>query len=454
MYVKFKKQIGKPMYIQLYDAICADILSGKLRKGMFLPSRRALAAELNIAQNTVEGAYKMLADTGYVTPVPRQGYVVSFTNPLLSGDTPWEMNAPEQVVFSPNGIDTTHINRAAYAKIMRDIMYNDGRDIFSYAEKGGEFELRSAISKYLYMFRSVKCSPDTIIIGAGAEYLVSALSAIFGKESAVIFENPCNTSFYRVLTSANQNVITLPLNGGRVDFDALNSSGGNILFIDPDTRFPRSSAMDEEERRTLLEWAYMEKDRYIIENCIGSEITPEQPGTLYSMDTENKVIYLGSFSRSFSPAVKTAYMVLPPALMEKWKAYHVYYYALTPKSEQLALADFLNKGYFTKHCRDMRRVYREKRKYFEECMSAGFGEKFKVESASAGTYITATLVSFTAEETKKAARIGGVKLLSLNSYNVNKEFETIAGDRLVIGYGDLTREKIRLGVRLWSDMMK
>ncbi|MBQ3470857.1 MAG: hypothetical protein IJH17_00560, partial [Clostridia bacterium] len=291
-------------------------------------------------------------------------------------------------------------------------------------------------------------------IGAGAEYLVSALSAIFGKESAVIFENPCNTSFYRVLTSANQNVITLPLNGGRVDFDALNSSGGNILFIDPDTRFPRCSAMDEEERRTLLEWAYMEKDRSIIENCIGSEITPEQPGTLYSMDTENKVIYLGSFSRSFSPAVKTAYMVLPPALMEKWKAYHVYYYALTPNSEQLALADFLNKGYFTKHCRDMRRVYREKRKYFEECMSAVFGEKFKVESASAGTYISASLDGFMAERTKKAARIGGVKLLSLNSYNVNKEFETIAGDRLVIGYGDLTREKIRLGVRLWSDMMK
>ena len=441
------------MYIQLYDAICADILSGKLRKGMFLPSRRALASELNIAQNTVEGAYKMLADTGYVTPVPRQGYVVSFTNPLLSGDTPWEMNAPEQVVFSPNGIDTSHINRAAYAKIMRDIMYNDGRDIFSYAEKGGEFELRSAISKYLYMFRSVKCSPDTIIIGAGAEYLVSALASIFGRESAVIFENPCNTSFYRVLTSANQNVTLLPLNGGKFDFDALNSPVGNILFIDPDTRFPRSNAMTEEERQALLDWAYMENDRYIIENCIGSEITPEQHDTLFGADTENRVIYLGSFSRSFSPAEKTAYMVLPPSLMEKWKEYHVYYYALTPKSEQLALADFLNKGYFTKHCRDMRRIYREKRKYFEECMYAEFGEKFNVESAAAGTYISASLEGNTAEEIKKAARAGGVKLLSLNSYNVNKEFETITDDKLVIGFGDLTREKIRLGVKIWGGIM-
>lgn len=453
MYVKFKKTAEKPLYIQLYDAICADILSGKLRNGMKLPSRRALAAELHIAQNTVEGAYKMLADTGYATAIARQGYVVSFNSPLLSIDTPWERSAPEQVVFSPNGIDTSHINRAAYAKIVRDIAYDYGKDLFSYPDKGGEFELRNAISKYLYMFRSVKCSADTIIIGAGAEYLVTSLAAIFGADKPFITENPCDNRFYRVLSSYGQGIIKLPINDGEFDFDKLQKAEGNVLFIDPDARFPRSAAMTDEERRALLDWAYARDGRYIIENCIDSEITQEQHTSLFSMDTENRVVYLGAFSRSLSPSVKTAYMVLPQELMEKWKSFHTYYYALTPKLEQLALTDFLNKGHFIKHCREMRRIYRDKRRYLEECIFNCFNGALSVTGASAGTYITASFDGRTADEIKKITRMGGVKLLSLNSYNVHKEFEAVKNDRLVIGFGDLTREKISLGIKLWSNLL-
>lgn len=448
MYINFDKKSGKALYIQLYEAICSDIVSGRLLCGMKLPSRRTLSEQLSISQNTVDGAYKMLVDTGYAISIPRQGYVVSFKPSVYIKNTPWEINAPEEVVFSPNGIDISRINRASYAKLVRDISYNDGKDIFSYADKGGEFELRSALSKYLYSFRGIKCAPDRIIIGAGAEYLLSSLAALFGSKNAFITENPCETHFYRVLSSYGHNVITLPLNSEKFDIDALYKSDGNILFTDPDARFPRSDAMDNNERQSLLDWAYSADNRYIIENCCDSEIMWDSHMPLYNMDNRGKVIYLGSFSRSFSPAVKTSYMVLPQELLLLWKNTHTYYYALTPKLEQFTLEALLSKGHFTKHYKAMRRLYREKRRLLEDCLTSSFGDAVSIYSCSGSTYITAVFKDKTPNEIKRLTRAGGVKLFSLNSYNIKKETEPVKDDRLVIGFGDLNREKIKLGITL------
>ena len=446
MYIELDKKQRKALYIQLYEAISEDIISGRLRNGVKLPPRRALANQLDVSQNTVDGAYKMLLDTGYVISVPRQGYIVSFKASVYGGDTPWEITAPEEVVFSPNGIDTSRINRTAYAKLLKDTAYN--ADIFSYVDKSGEFSLRSAISKYLYSFRGIKCPPDRIIVGAGAEYLLSSLAALFPTDTSVIMENPCDTHFYRSLAAYRNRVVTLPSNIDEFDADALYASEGKILFIEPDARFPRSTTLSAEERQCILDWANGDDGRYIIENCCDCEIRWDSPETIYSMDKNNKVIYLGGFSRSFCPAIKTAYMVLPPDLLALWKRGHVYYYALTSKTEQIALAEFINKGYFTKHYKNMRRIYKEKRMYLTECLANAFGDRFILRGTAGSTYISAELKGMEAEEVKKSARRNGVKLLSMNSYNINKESEPIDNDRLVIGFGDLTREKINLGIRL------
>lgn len=452
MYTELDKKQGKALYIQLYEAISEDIITGKLRNGVKLPSRRVLSEQLGISQNTVDSAYKMLLDTGYVISVPRQGYIVSFKASVYNTNIPWEITAPEEVVFSPNGIDTTRINRSAYAKLLKDIAYNDGADIFSYVDKSGEFSLRSAISKYLYSFRDIKCSPDRIIIGSGAEYLLASLAVLFSNDTVFITENPCDTHFYRTLTAYRNKVITLPTNTNDFDMDALYSSDGSILLLEPDARFPRSAALSEAQRRDILNWAQQKDGRYIIESCCDSEIQWDTHKTIYSMDENNKVIYLGSFARSFCPAMKTAYMVLPPELLASWKRGHVYYYALTSKAEQFALAEFINKGYFTKHYKAMRRIYKEKRGYLNECLSAAFGDKMTIYGTSGSTYITAELNNMTAEEISLRARRNAVKIFSMNSFNVRKNNKT-DNNRLVIGFGDLTREKINLGIRLLSDSL-
>lgn len=446
MYVNLKKSKGISLYIQLYESISQDICSGRIKNGTRLPARRALAQELGISQNTVDSAYKMLIDTGYVISVPRRGYIVSFQASPYTTNTPWEINAREQVVFSPNGIDTTRINRASYAKIVKDIAYNDGIDIFSYVDKGGEFELRNALSKYLYSFRGVKCSPDRIIIGAGAEYLLSALAVLLSDSSSFICENPCDTHFYRTLASYHINTDIMPVNIESFDINALYASNCDILFIDPDARFPRNSPLSEKERQAIIDWANGSDKRYIIENCCDSEIIYESYPSLYSMNS-SKVIYLGSFSRSFCPAFKTSYMILPPELLSMWKRGHTYYYALTSKTEQFALAEFLNKGYFTKHYKAMRRIYKEKRELLKECLSSAFGNRIILQDCHGSTYITAEIQGLSTDEIKQLARQSGVKLFSMNSFNISPK-NKIKNDRLVIGIGDLSREQIKLGVQL------
>lgn len=433
------KEKGKPLYITLYDRLAGEIASGRMRRGAKLAPRRELAKKLGISQNTVDSAYKMLVDTGYVTAVPRQGYIVSLRiGP--TGNTPWESNAPETVVFSPNGIDTSHINRGAYARIARDIVYNDGADIFSYVEKGGETALRMAISKYLYSFRGVKCSPEQIIIGAGREYLLQAFAAMM-KEHTFITENPCDGKIYNSLIEHGRCVKTLAANTGDFDFDALRNIG-DILILEPDARFPRAMAMPDPERLRLLdEW-----DKYIIEICTDSELCPGSYTPLYSLDTKSRIICLGSFSRSLCPAVQTSYMVLPYELLEKWKSFHTYYYALSSKTEQLVLAEFIEKGHYTRHIKQMKKIYSEKKQYVCSRLNEALGGA-EILSDNGGTYLTVKTVLSPAE-LKRRAKGCGVKLLSMNSFNVHKTTQPLENDFLVIGIGDLPMREIKCGLRL------
>lgn len=451
MQTEFTKNKKKALYIQLYEAIAEDILTGKLSVGSKLPARRTLAKQLNVSQNTVEGAYQMLLDTGYITSVPRQGFIVSLKSASYSGDQLWDNPDAEQVVFSANGVDITQINRVAFAKIIRDITYNDGIDIFFHADKNGEFELRNSISKYLYSFRDVKCSPERIVIGAGAEYLLLSLAVIFAPNHSLIMETPCDTHFFRSLTSYENEIITLPYNIGSFDFDALYASKGSILFIEPDARFPRGLSMTLEERQKLLDWANEREDRYIIENCYDSEILWEPGKSLYSMDQNDKVIYLGSFARSLWPSCKTSYMVLPPKILELWRHKHRFYYALTSKTEQFALSEFIEKGYFTKHLKTMRQFYKDKSNYLLSCMSEAFGDNIKVRGTAGSTYVS---VDFdrSATEITIPARGQGVKVLSMDAFDVQK-YNYAPNSTLVFGFGNIDKERIRIGIDLLKNIL-
>lgn len=444
MYIKLDKNNGK-LYEQLYREIAAEITSGAMRSGFMLPSRREMAKTAGVSQNTVESAYRMLADCGYIRSIPRQGYVVDYTVEPFGGEMKWERDAAEEIVFSPNGIDTSAVNRGVYAKLLRDAAYNS--DIFSYVDKGGEFALRSAISKYLISFRDIKAPPDRIVMGAGAEYLLLSLASVFGSGCGFISENPCDPHYFRTLSVYGKNVSVLPYNTGGIDASALSGKDG-ILMIEPCARFPRSCAMRAEERRAVLEWAYASEKRYIVEIGVDSELVWSGDTPLFTEDTRGKVIYLGSFSRSFSPGIKTSYMVLPETVRDMWKRAHIYYYSLISKQEQYALAEFIDKGHFRKHCMAMRRSYREKKIQLKTCMDKALDGRFRVINEDGGTYITAEIGSLSAAAVRLLARRSGIKLFTLSGFNMLGDEEAGGNDSIVMGFGDVTGRDIKRGAQM------
>lgn len=444
MYIRLDKGKGK-LYEQLFREIAAEISSGAMRNGFMLPSRREMAKTAGVSQNTVEGAYRMLADCGYIRSIPRQGYVVDYTVEPFGGEMTWERDAAEEIVFSPNGTDTSAVNRGVYAKLLRDAAYNS--DIFSYVDKSGEFALRSAISKYLISFRDIKAPPDRIVMGAGAEYLLLSLASVFGV--GFISENPCDPHYYRTLSAYGKSVTALPYNTGGFEPDALRGKDG-ILLIEPCARFPRSRAMSAEERKAVLEWAYASETRYIVEIGVDAELVWNAATPLFTEDTRGKVIYLGSFSRSFSPGIKTSYMVLPEMVRDMWKRVHIYYYSLISKQEQYALAEFIDKGHFRKHCMAMRRSYREKKIQLKTCMENALGSNFKVINEDGSTYITAETGDMSAAAVRLLARRSGLKLFTLSGFNMLGEEETKGIDRMVFGFGDVTGRDIKRGAQMLS----
>ena len=446
MDIKFTKG-NEPLYIQLYNSIADAIENGYIQNKTKLPPRRKLAEELNIAEITVDGAYKMLQDTGYVTIVPRQGCFVSFKTTEYDSDMPWDTASAEQFVFTANGIDTTMFPRTDYAKIIRNTVYNDGIDILSHPAKNGEFKLRNAISKYLYSFRNIKCPPWQIIVGAGQEYLITSFASVFNDDTIFAMEDGGYSRSYYAFKSYNKIIKTLPSGMDGFNIKDLYESGADIFYATPEHHFPTGHKMTRRQKEQLLAWASESPDRYIIEDCYDCEINSETSESLFAMDKNNKVVLLNSFSRSICSSFRTAYMVIPETLLSLWKQKHRYYYALVPQLEQYALAEFISNGHFVKHYKKMRRIYKERRETLKKALINSFGDKVHISENSDNVCVIITLkIGLTENEIMRIARDAGVKFFSIKNHCI--DCSRMPDCTFILGIGELTNSQIKEAVKV------
>ena len=446
MDIKFTKG-NEPLYIQLYNSIADAIENGYIQNKTKLPSRRKLAEELNIAEITVDGAYKMLQDAGYVTIVPRQGCFVSFKTTEYDSDMPWDTASAERFVFTANGIDTTMFPRTDYAKIIRNIAYNDGIDILSHPAKNGEFKLRNAVSKYLYSFRNIKCSPWQIIVGAGQEYLITSFASIFNDDTIFAMEDGGYSRSYYAFKSYNKRIKTLPSGMDGFNIKDLYESGADIFYATPEHHFPTGHKMTRRQKEQLLAWASESPDRYIIEDCFDCEINSETSESLFALDKNNKVVLLNSFSRSICSSFRTAYMVIPEILLSLWKQKHRYYYALVPQLEQYALAEFISNGHFVKHYKKMRRIYKERRETLKKALINSFGDKVHISENYDNVCVIITLeIGLTENEIMRIARNAGVKFFSIKNHCI--DCSRMPDCTFILGIGELTNSQIKEAVKV------
>ena len=347
----------KSKTLYLYEQIKQDILYGRIPAGEKLASKRALASHLGISVITVETAYEMLEEEGYISSRPRSGYYV---NTLALPSAISGLRAGTEAL-PPDDTGTISGDVAyfpAMTRIIRRLLSEQARILQIKPPNLGCAVLRNAIAAYLRRYRGMEVPPSHIIIGSGAEYLYGMIVQLLGRELTYGVESPSYEKIALVYRSYGAVVEELPMGADGISDDALSASHANALHVTPFLSYPTGVTASAEKRYAYLKWA-KERDAWIIEDDFASEFaSPRRPiETLYSMDRDARVIYMNTFTKSISPAIRISYMVLPDALMAQYMERLDFYSCTVPALEQYALAAFIDEGYFERHLGRMRRAY-------------------------------------------------------------------------------------------------
>jgi len=448
---------SKPLYEQIYEYIKGEIQGGSISFHEKLPSTRALARHLQISRSTVDAAYEQLMSEGYIEAVPCRGYFVSgieelyqFTEtvsePVKIMQEKKDRREDYRIDFSPNGIDLDSFPYNTWRKLTRNTLQYDNKELFQPGAAEGEPEFRTAICKYLHQARGVRCRPEQIIVGAGNDYLMMLLSRIIGKNHVIAMENPTYRHAYGTFTGLSYEVVTVNMDKNGILVKELEKTNADIAYVMPSHQYPLGIVMPIKRRLELLRWAAAGSEKYIIEDDYDSEFRYKGKPipALQGFDSNDRVIYTGTFSKSIAPAIRVSYMVLPEKLLEKYREYSEFYTSTVSRIDQTLINSFLSEGYFERHLNKMRAIYKNKHDVLLQEMKK-LSTVCTVSGENAGVHI---LVSFhnglQERELIERAASRKIKVYGLSEYYIKSSPGESA--TIIMGYANLKEDEIREAV--------
>ncbi len=340
-------------YYEIYHDIKQKIRSGEYTDGEKLPSKRVTADQYGCSVITVATAYGMLAEEGYIEPRERSGYFVC------------KLDARYQASVPPIKID--HLDEHAVSgekqdfeyslwfKTIRKVISERGEALFVKSPGMGCAVLRNVLADYLYKHRGMVAKPQNIVIGSGAEQLYETVVKLLGRERVWGIEDPSYPKIEAVYAGAGVTVKKLKMGHDGIERDALWSSEIDVLHVTPYRSFPTDVSTSMAKKYEYLRFS--ESDKYIVEDDFNSEFYKSgQPiETLYSLDQRDRVIYINTFSKSLSPAMRIGYMILPDSLLETYQQLLGEFSCSVPVLDQYVLAEYIASGDFVRHLNRIRR---------------------------------------------------------------------------------------------------
>ena len=447
-----------PLYEQIYDYIKTDIQSGRIPYGEKLPSTRFLSKHLEVSRSTVELAYEQLLSEGYIESVPYKGFFVAQIDELyhLKKDKPQPQRERKEARryrydFTPNGVDLKSFPYNVWRKLSKDILLDDRTELFRSGDSQGEYGFRSAICSYLYQARGVDCTPDQIIVGAGSDYILMLLGMILGMDHTIAFEDPTYKQAYRMAGGMSYNCIPVSMDKNGMKVTELEKSGADIAYVTPSHQYPTGVIMPIRRRMELLKWACEEQGRYIVEDDYDSEFRYKGKPipALKGYDASDKVIYLGTFSKSIAPAIRLSYMVLPKPLLEAYEQKARFVNSTVSKVDQLIVQKFIEEGYYERHLNKTRALYKSRHDVLIEELRP-MADICTISGENAGVHLLLTFQNGMAEEEliDRAAR-ADIRVYGLSDYRIKENCEEKA--TILLGYANLTEDQIREAARLLRD---
>lgn len=424
-----------PLYEYLYICIKNDILDEKLAADEKMPSKRELAKNLGISVVTVQNAYEQLIAEGYITAIEKKGYFVNRINMFRSNinittraDIPETRDTGDTAFggqkyfadFKTNNINYDMFPFSVWSKIMREVLSEREKAFIQNIPSVGLYELRKAIADNLYRFRGMNVSCDRIIVGAGTEYLYSIIIQLIGRDSVVAVEDPGYSRAAQVYMSNGVVCEYIPLDKFGMDISVLEESCANIAHISPSHHFPTGIVMPIKRRHQLLEWACERADRYIVEDDYDSEFrfVGRPVPTMQSIDYDEKVIYVNTFSKTIMPSIRIAYMILPERLMNVYRKRMSFYACTVSGFEQMTLARFIKDGGYERHINRMRNYYRSCRNMvISEIKKSCFGKDSGIMEENSGLHFILKLrTGLEDDELVRLAAENGVNISCVSGY--------------------------------------
>ncbi|MGW7507858.1 MocR-like pyridoxine biosynthesis transcription factor PdxR [Streptomyces massasporeus] len=444
-WVNAAERIGSDLHLELTGpggrraallrALREAVRSGRLAPGTRLPPYRSLAADLGVARNTVADAYAELVAEGWLTA--RQGSgtrVAERAEPLrpaarVPKKAPPRARGPRHDLMQGTP-DVSAFPRTAWLASYRRALQQAPNEVFGPGDPAGRRELREALTEYLARARGVRTAPDRIVICSGFAH---ALRLLFGGG---VLRGPLAVEAYglgfhrEVLAAAGVRTVPLPLDehGARVD----RLGRERAVLLTPAHQFPTGGPLHPGRRAALIDWAGM-RDGLVLEDDYDGEFRYDRKpvGAVQGLDPE-RVIHIGSVSKSLSPAVRLGWMVLPERYVDAVLATKGEREAWASVLDQLSLADFIVSGSYDRHVRRMRQRYRSRRDRLVAALAA-HAPHIEVTGVAAGLHAVLRLPPGTEASAVKAAAWQGIALDGLAAFR-HPETDMPADDGLVVGY--------------------
>lgn len=442
------KNAKEPMYRQIYISIRNAIENSNLKINTKLPSIRRLSAELGVSKTTITAAYDQLCAEGYIKTKPQSGYFVAaeFTDKPKTFDEEDNNSKSENTVykydFSSKSIDESIINLTEWKKNIKDVI-NRNYLLTSYGDVQGEKALRLALQKYALGTRSVNSAADNIVVGAGTQAILYILCSILGcGKNVAMAENSFVQSEF-VFKSFDYKISYFESDKNGASVKSLKKLNPDIILLNPNFTEPYGANMPVTRRLEIISLA-KQNNALIIEDDYNGELrysTHPMP-CIQNYDTENTV-YIGSFSKVLLPSVRISYMVLPKKLMKEYLKIKAYTNQTASKTEQLALAGYINTGKIDVHLRKARRVYLEKSKLVLQSIEK-YINNCEIEFNETSLYVKIKLnKELNWELTERELIEKSIKIMPYKS-NSNE---------LGLSFSGIQNERIDDGIRLISEII-
>lgn len=475
--ITLKHDSSVPLYKQVVKEIRQAILQGRLKPEQKLPSSRTLAELLGISRITVTQSYEQLKSEGYLETRKGSGtyvclslsdgwlqtqakeqspqnnskllsFLSDYGRSLIGVDNSEALEPFVEISFRYGNPATEHFPVKIWRRLLsRHYRYHSA--VFDYTyDPAGYLPLRQAIASYLSRSRGVRCEVEQIIIINGSQQALDLMTRLFVQPGDwVAIEEPGYISVRQCFLGQGAKLEPISVDAKGLNVDVLNqcTQQFKLLYVTPSHQFPTGVVLCLPRRLALLEWA-QKTGTLILEDDYDSEFRYNESPTpaLQSLDRNDSVIYIGSFSKVLFPSLRIGYLVVPPALISivcqaKWLCDR-----FTPLLEQYVLTDFITEGHFGRHIRRMRFVYNQRRQVLVQAVRKYLGERVRIVGENAGIHLTMRLnTTLSDEEIIKYANLWGVGIITTKPYYI----KTASEKEFIFGYSNLTEQQLQEGIR-------